>query len=194
VPSKFNAFESTYITLCSAFATCSAGRPFRDPDEDDNLPEEQVFVVSWVDYCNKYGMGYALTDGSVGVHFNDTTTLVLSANKVYVFIYFTHVIDSSCLRNSHFDYITSRHAGSVHVRKSYTITVYPDELKSKVHLLKHFERYIMNKLYGDHKWCYKALEKQKGMEFVQKYLRMKHVILFKMSHDCLQVRNLSGHL
>jgi cell cycle serine/threonine-protein kinase CDC5/MSD2 len=80
------------------------------------------------------------------------------------------------------------------VRKSYTVTVYPDELKSKVHLLKHFERYMMDRLYGDHKWCYKAMEKQQGMEFVQKYLRMKHVILFKMSHDCLQVRNLLGPL
>jgi cell cycle serine/threonine-protein kinase CDC5/MSD2 len=26
-------------------------------------------------------MGYALTDGSVGVHFNDSTTLVLAADK-----------------------------------------------------------------------------------------------------------------
>jgi cell cycle serine/threonine-protein kinase CDC5/MSD2 len=29
-------------------------------------------------------MGYALTDGSVGVHFNDSTTLVLSPDKKYV--------------------------------------------------------------------------------------------------------------
>ncbi|KAH9024390.1 hypothetical protein EDB85DRAFT_1987802 [Lactarius pseudohatsudake] len=45
------------------------------------MPEERVFIASWVDYCNKYGMGYALTDGSVGVHFNDSTTLVLAADK-----------------------------------------------------------------------------------------------------------------
>jgi cell cycle serine/threonine-protein kinase CDC5/MSD2 len=96
VPSKLNVFESAYLTLSSALAACSAGRLFHDPNEDGNLPEERVFVVSWVDYCNKYGMGYALTDGSVGVHFNDSTTLVLSANKVYVFNYFSSVIDSSC--------------------------------------------------------------------------------------------------
>jgi hypothetical protein len=29
-------------------------------------------------------MGYALTDGSVGVHFNDSTTLVLAADKQFV--------------------------------------------------------------------------------------------------------------
>ncbi|KAI9433702.1 hypothetical protein H4582DRAFT_2101360 [Lactarius indigo] len=54
------------------------------------MPEERVFIASWVDYCNKYGMGYALTDGSVGVHFNDSTTLVLAADKQRV-IYRTSI-------------------------------------------------------------------------------------------------------
>lgn len=48
---------------------------------DDDLPGPRVFIQSWVDYCNKYGMGYALTDGAVGVHFNDSTTIVLAADK-----------------------------------------------------------------------------------------------------------------
>jgi cell cycle serine/threonine-protein kinase CDC5/MSD2 len=89
---------------------------------------------------------------------------------------------------SHFDYITPRRAGTVYVRKSYTLTTYPDELKPKIYLLKLFERYIMDKLYGDFKWCFQDVDRQKGMVFVPKFLRMKHVIVFKMSHDCLQVR------
>ena len=40
-----------------------------------------MFIVSLVDHCNKYGMGYALTDGSVGVHFNDSTRSLLSLIK-----------------------------------------------------------------------------------------------------------------
>jgi len=68
-----------------AFDARAAGKVFRDPNGGNlPLPDERVFIVSWVDYCNKYGMGYALTDGSVGVHFNDSTTLVLSPDKVYV--------------------------------------------------------------------------------------------------------------
>jgi len=124
--------------------------------------------VSWVDYCNKYGMGYALTDGSVGVHFNDSTSLVLSPDK------------------HHFDYITSRRQGTVYVRKSYTVEAYPEELKSKVYLLKHFERYIMDRLYGEYDYTYEDTDRTQGMEWVQKYLRMKHVIVFKLSHDALQ--------
>lgn len=69
--------KSPYLTYCLG--------------EDSDLPPAKVFIVSWVDYCNKYGMGYALTDGSVGVHFNDSTSVVLSADKQYVII-LSHLI------------------------------------------------------------------------------------------------------
>ncbi|KAL6299201.1 kinase-like domain-containing protein [Sparassis latifolia] len=167
-PLKQNGFDAAAQTLTAAFDAKNAGRLFRDPREDANLPDPKVFIVSWVDYCNKYGMGYALTDGSVGVHFNDSTTVVLSPDK------------------HHFDYISSRRQGSVYVRKNYTVSEYPEDLKSKVYLLKHFERYIMDRLYGEYDYTFEDLQRAKGMDFVQKYLRMKHVIVFKMSHDVLQ--------
>ena len=55
------------------------GLLFCDPSDNVNLPEECMFIAFWVDYCNKYysSMGYALTDRSVGVHFNNSTILVL---------------------------------------------------------------------------------------------------------------------
>jgi cell cycle serine/threonine-protein kinase CDC5/MSD2 len=81
---KLNGFDAAAQTLTLAFDARAIKRLFRDPREDVNIPDERVFIVSWVDYCNKYGMGYALTDGSVGVHFNDSTTLILSPDKKYV--------------------------------------------------------------------------------------------------------------
>ncbi|KAJ8461831.1 hypothetical protein ONZ51_g11290 [Trametes cubensis] len=168
LPLRPNSFEAASQTLTAAFEARTAGRLFRDPKEDADLPDPKVFIVSWVDYCNKYGMGYALTDGSVGVHYNDSTTLVLSPDK------------------HHFDFISSRRQGAVYVRKNYTVAEYPEELKRKVYLLKHFEQYIMGRLYGAYEWTFDDFERTKGMEFVQKYLRMKAVIIFKMSHDVLQ--------
>ncbi|KAI0712771.1 kinase-like domain-containing protein [Cerioporus squamosus] len=168
LPLRPNSFDAAAQTLIAAFDAKNEGRLFRDPREDANLPAPKVFIVSWVDYCNKYGMGYALTDGSVGVHFNDSTSIILSPDK------------------HHFDYISSRRGGAVYLRKNYTVAEYPEELKSKVYLLKHFERYIMDRLYGDHGYIYDDIERTKGMDFVQKYLRMKQVIVFKMSHDVLQ--------
>ena len=78
---RISGFDAAARTLTLAFDAKAVGKVFRDPREDACLPNERVFIVSWVDYCNKYGMGYALTDGSVGVHFNDSTTLILGADK-----------------------------------------------------------------------------------------------------------------
>jgi len=44
----------------------------------------------------------------------------------------------------------------------------------------------MDRLYGEYDYTYEDVTRVKGMEWVQKYLRMKHVILFKLSHDVLQ--------
>ncbi|PFH49070.1 hypothetical protein AMATHDRAFT_5215 [Amanita thiersii Skay4041] len=182
-------FDAFGATLAHAFACKAAGKLFRDPQLDvlNPLPHEKVFIVSWVDYCNKYGMGYALTDGTVGVYFNDSTTTVLSPGKTT------------------FDYISARKTptgGSgtsaspttapIYVRKSYSVTQHPDELKSKVYLLKQFERYIMERLYGDYEWTYQDTERTRGMEWVVKYLRMQNIIVFRLSNDVLQF-NFNDH-
>ena len=46
-----------------------------------------VYVERWVDYSNKYGIGYTLTNGATGVHYNDGTKLILSANNVQIEYY-----------------------------------------------------------------------------------------------------------
>lgn len=45
----------------------------------------------------------------------------------------------------------------------------------------------MDRLYGEYDYTFEDVDRAKGMDFVQKYLRMKHVIVFKMSHDVIQV-------
>ncbi len=41
-----------------------------------------LWISKWVDYSNKYGLGYQLSDGSVGVLFNDGTKMVLAPDDV----------------------------------------------------------------------------------------------------------------
>ncbi|QRV75901.1 Serine/threonine-protein kinase [Ceratobasidium sp. AG-Ba] len=165
---RANTFDAVALTLAAAFEAKDKGKVWRDPGLDTGLTRPRVFIVSWVDYCNKYGMGYALADGSVGVHFNDSTSIVLAPNKINL------------------DYISSRRNGAIYVRKNYTMREHPEELKSKVYLLRHFEKYMMERLYGDPEYAFEDIERTRGLDFVQKYLRMKHVIVFKMSHDILQ--------
>ncbi|KAN0127755.1 hypothetical protein V8E53_014415, partial [Lactarius tabidus] len=135
------------------------GMLFHDPSDDVDLPEERVLIAPWVDYCNEYGMGYALTDESVGVHFQDGTAVVLTADK------------------QHFDYISSRRQGTVYVRKGCIVADYPEELKSKVYLLKHFETSWANYRLRIYVPRSADMQRTKYMYFVQKYLCMKHVIL-----------------
>lgn len=37
--------------------------------------ESEVYVVKWLDYASKYGMGYTLSDESIGVVFNDQSKI-----------------------------------------------------------------------------------------------------------------------
>ena len=70
--------------------------------------------------------------------------------------------------NRHFDYISSQRQGTrtVYVRQNYTVGEYPEEPKSKVYLLKHFEGYIMGKLYGDYEYTFPDLQHTSSMHFV----------------------------
>ena len=52
-------------------------------DEAEDPASMPVFWVSkWVDYSDKYGLGYQLCDTSVGVLYNDFTRMLLGADEV----------------------------------------------------------------------------------------------------------------
>ena len=52
--------------------------------EDNNNKEPSLLVgikvLKWHDYSSKYGLGYALSNGSVGVSFNDGVKLISLPN------------------------------------------------------------------------------------------------------------------
>jgi hypothetical protein len=90
---------------------------------------------------------------------------------------------------SHFDYISNRKGhGHVYNRRNHAIESHPDELERKVFLLKYFDNYMSKQLNRDVPWTFEDLERSKNMVFLVKYYRMKNAILFKLSHDVLQVR------
>ncbi|KAL7416413.1 kinase-like domain-containing protein [Mrakia frigida] len=164
------SFDVVSRNVQLAVDSLDGGLPFLTPHISSYPPPPEVFIVSWLDYCNKYGMGYTLSDGSVGVHFNDSTSLILAPDK------------------EHFDWLTTGKSKSSTTlnRRNYTISSFPDDLKSKIYLLKHFQGFMEDRLLKDKPWCFVDSGRTKGLEFVQRYLRMKHVIVFKMSHDVLQ--------
>ena len=54
---------------------------FIAPQSEDKIAES-IYISKWVDYSNKYGLGYQLTNGSVGVLFNDGTKMVLAPDQM----------------------------------------------------------------------------------------------------------------
>ena len=46
-----------------------------------------IYVKKWVDYSSKYGLGYLLSDGTTGIHFNDSTKMVLDHSGSYFVLY-----------------------------------------------------------------------------------------------------------
>lgn len=50
-------------------------------DEAEDPASMPVFwICKWVDYTDKYGLGYQLCDNSIGVLFNDFSKLLLGAD------------------------------------------------------------------------------------------------------------------
>ena len=49
----------------------------RETTEDLDSLNTECYVKKWMDYTNKYGIGYRLSNDSFGVYFNDNTKIVL---------------------------------------------------------------------------------------------------------------------
>jgi serine/threonine protein kinase len=99
----------------------------------------KVWVVRYVDYTSKYGLGFLLNTGSAGVYFNDSTKIVLSADGTI------------------FQYIERRRrdggssSSSEHLTQTHYMSAYPQELQKKVTLLRHFRNYLVDqqRTYGE---------------------------------------------
>ncbi|KTW30765.1 hypothetical protein T552_00477 [Pneumocystis carinii B80] len=149
-------------------------RSKRMPPEfyDASTTTSPLFINKWVDYSNKYGLGYQLSNGSIGVYFNDSTSLILSNNEY------------------HFDYITQSGKNGFK-RRSFTIERFPsNELDKKVYLLKYFKKYMVQNLFKAEAWSCNVDDFQsmgvKTMSFMTNYFRTKHAIIFRLSNQSVQ--------
>ncbi|GAA5838041.1 hypothetical protein JCM9279_004110 [Rhodotorula babjevae] len=174
-------YDTAWRTL-DAFLGCSSAADVAVaaaslPDDGEVVDEDErprVFITSWVDYTHKYGTAYSLTDGTAGLYFNDSTTMVLSPDK------------------EHFDYIANRQS-NIYTRRHHALSAVPAALERKAYLLRYFEDYMAKTLRRDVEWTYDDVERTKNMEFLVKYYRMKSAIVFKMSNDVLQFNFYDHH-
>jgi len=87
-----------------------------------------VHIVKWVDLSKKYGIGYTLSDKSIGVLFKDSTRIHLAPNYY------------------NFDYVTRRTPGRIEQRTHHTLDpldVHSPDMTKKVTLLRSLKKYLL---------------------------------------------------
>jgi hypothetical protein len=71
------------VSLHEALVATLAAMPrsSADPSLVPTTKDCPVFITKWIDYSNKYGFGFQLSDKSVGVLFNDNTRISFSFDR-----------------------------------------------------------------------------------------------------------------
>ena len=103
----------------------------------------RVWVVRYVDYTSKYGLGFLLSTGSAGVYFNDSTKIVLSACGLF-FQYIERRRRPESAASAAVGGAGSTSSASEHVIQTHLMSAYPVELQKKVTLLRHFRNYLVD--------------------------------------------------
>ena len=179
--------------------------------------KSETWVTKWVDYSNKYGLGYLLNNGYIGFYFNDTTKIILNPIE------------------KKFTYIDKKMIEGQELLYTFSINEYPDDIKMKVYLFNQFKNYLdeeNNKIKPNQDIIPKNLPREKKEEekekkspekhrhhrhrkkkgekkkdeideqsvnasiktveemdfvFVKKWVKTKHAIIFRLSNKSIQV-------
>lgn len=157
------------------------------------IPPPSAWVRAYLDESNKYGLGFALADGSVGVRLRGGTSIVLDPAGV-AFEYIEHARRSSSQGGAGGG---GRTKGEP-VRTTYTLDDFPPDLQKRVKLL-HFVRGRLQKV-GQNDGAAaatgargkaSAARGKAGREplvFVRTFRRTKRTLLFQLSNGTVQVR------
>jgi hypothetical protein len=170
------AASETVSTTRRSLGTTAASSTASSP-----LLPASLWVNKWVDYSNKYGLGYLLSNGSSGVYFNDSSKAILDKD------------------GERWEYMErkagAQHAGAEIDRQCYTMTEYPPALQKKVTLLKHFMNYLVPPAESAAATPPPSFPPSSTSSdasapprvYVKKWLRTKHAIFFRLSNRTVQV-------
>ncbi|CAF3899339.1 unnamed protein product [Rotaria sp. Silwood2] len=144
----------------------------REDEAEDPASAPMLWISKWVDYSDKYGLGYQLCDDSVGVLFNDSTRLIMTAGGA-----------------ENLQYIDRE--GFEHLC---TMKDYSDQLKKKVTLLKYFTSYMDEHLLkAGAAHAPRPGDELSRLPFVKSWFRTRNAIVFYLSNGTLQINFFQDH-
>ncbi|KAI1291872.1 Serine/threonine-protein kinase PLK1 [Halotydeus destructor] len=139
-------------------------------EEAEDPASTPIFWISkWVDYTDKYGIGYQLCDNSIGVLFNDYTRIVLMADE------------------NRLQYIDRAGQEDFHAMKNY-----PPSMHKKITLLSYFKNYMNEHLL---KTGEKANDEEEiaRLPYLKNWFRTRNAIVFLLNNGTVQLNFFQDH-
>ncbi|XP_061840159.1 serine/threonine-protein kinase PLK1 [Nerophis lumbriciformis] len=158
--------------LNTIIAAKPSARPLVRQEEAEDPACIPIFWISkWVDYSDKYGLGYQLCDNSVGVLFNDYTRLLMYA-------------DGDSLQ-----YIDKATAESY-----ISVRSYPPALNKKITLLKYFRNYMSEHLLkAGANMARREGDELARLPYLSLWFRTKSAIVLHLSNGTVQINFFQDH-
>ena len=131
-----------------------------------------VHDIKWVDYSSKYGFGYLLNNGHVGVYFNDSTIIIYKPN------------------GTNFFYIkeNTKEKGII-VKEHKFKENFDEDLNKKIIILENFKAYLLEENKNS------PIEKKEieyldiiNYVYVKRWMRTKHAIFFRLNNKIMQFK------
>ena len=134
-----------------------------------------ISAINWKDFSSKYGLGYLLSDGNVGIHFVDDTKIIYKPNGNN-FIYIE--------KNKEKQNIITTHLFSEKFDK---------DLNNKIILLQKFTEIFLE----ENKNTFIENKEKKNIDdnnyvYINKWLKMKNVLIFYFSNKDTQACFVDG--
>lgn len=134
-------------------------------EAEDPMSAPIYWISKWVDFSDRYGLGFALCDNSYGVRFNDVTTLIMLNGQ----------------EENQLQYIESS-GGEYFFQKD----AFPKPLKKKLELLQYFRNY-MNKYLANTGTKVREDEGMARLPYVSDWFRTRTALVFYLTNGTMQV-------
>ena len=170
VASNFKIKKNFNLTCMSPEGTARLLNDNDIENNNNNVNPSDVYVVKWVDYSSKYGLGYLLSNHNVGIYFNDLSKIVCNPKG-------TNFLFVERNPNDRIELITP-HFFNEDFNK---------EINKKVTLLNHFKKYLLEEENEIIQTNEKYNINEKNYVYVKKWMRTKQAILFRLSNKIIQV-------
>jgi len=147
------------------------------------LTINEIFVVKWLDYNSKYGMGYLLSNGLLGVIFNDNTQIFSFPQQQ---------------DGGYFEYFNQKLKDGKDLLTVFNFKKYPQSLETKVKLYFYFQEYLEKNRTGVSvisSFLINTTDKENiningnsvAPVYIHRWMKTEQAIFFKMSNKIVQV-------